>query len=299
VSWVSNTLTTPCTVAQSSICNQATATINSQADATNLASSCSTVNGAISIGTHVVNGISLDGIQQIKGDLIAVGAENMTALTGKDLNSIGGTMNLNGLKFLSNLGFPQLSSVKAINWQHLTALQALNFGKPGITKASSVLITDTQLNSLDGIDLTSVSILDINNNQFLHEFTTQLSNITGSLTIDSNAQDLKLSFPNLIFAYNMTLRNISSISVPSLEIINTTLGFYGDYLTEIICPNLTTVNGDLAIIANAELSNVSMPMLTTVGGGLTIANNSKLMIIDGFGSLKSTGAIDVSGNFSR
>jgi hypothetical protein len=42
-----------------------------------------------------------------------------------------------------------------------------------------------------------------------------------------------------------------------------------------------------------------MPVLTTVGGGLTIANNSNLMIIDGFESLKSTGAIDISGNFSR
>jgi hypothetical protein len=282
-----------------SICNQATATINSQADATALASSCSTVNGAVAIGKSVVNSIVLDGIQQIKGDLIVVGAENMTSLSGKDLNSIGGTMQLSGLKFLSNLGFPVLTSVNAINWAHLTALQGLNFGKPGITRANSVLITDTQLNSLDGIDLTSVSTIDINNNQFLRSYTTQLGNVTGSMNIDSNAPDLKLSFPNLIFAYNMTIRNISSISVPSLRAVNTTLGFYGNYLTQIMCPNLTTIGQSFAIVANSQLSNVSMPALTSVGGGLQIANNTNLLAIDGFPSLKSTGAIDITGNFSR
>jgi hypothetical protein len=283
----------------SSICSQATATINSQADASSLASSCSTVNGDVSIGVNVASAIALDGIQQINGDLIAVGVANMTSLSGNDLNAIGGTMRLSGLKFLSNLGFPQLTSVKAFDFEHLAQLQELSFGKPGVTHAESVLITDTELNSLAGIDLTSVETIDINNNQFLNDFTTQLNNVTGSLNINANGPSLKLSFPNLVFAFNMTLRNISSISVPSLQIINTTLGFYGNYLTEIQCPNLTTVNGDLAIEDNASLSNISMPQLTTVGGGLTIANNSNLMSIDGFGSLKTTGAIDITGNFTR
>jgi hypothetical protein len=42
-----------------------------------------------------------------------------------------------------------------------------------------------------------------------------------------------------------------------------------------------------------------MPALTSVGGGLQIANNTNLLAIDGFPSLKSTGAIDITGNFSR
>jgi len=160
------------------------------------------------------------------------------------------------------------------------------------------LITDTQLNSLDGINLQTVQSMDINNNPYLTLISTQVANVTQALTIDANAQDLKVEFPNLIFAYNMTLRNISSISIPSLASVNTTLGFYGDYMTSVMAPNLTTVGGDLALIANAELTNISFPALTTVGGGVTIANNSALMTIDGFSSLKTTGAINMSGNFS-
>jgi len=283
--------------AQSSICSQATATINSQADATALASSCSTVNGDISIGSTITGAISLDGIQQIKGDLSCIGAVNMTGLSGKDLNSIGGTMTLTSLTILSTLSFPSLTSVKSIQWAHLNGLQQLTFTQ-GISTADAIMITDTQLNSLDGINLQTVQSMDINNNPYLHLLSTQVANITQSLTIDANAQDLKVEFPNLIFAYNMTLRNISSISIPSLASVNTTLGFYGDYLTSVMAPNLTFVGGDLALIANAELTNISFPALVTVGGGVTIANNSALMTIDGFSSLKTTGAINMSGNFS-
>jgi hypothetical protein len=221
----------------------------------------------------------------------------MTQLSGKDLNSIGGAMTLTHLTILSTLSFPSLTSVKSIEWTDLPALQQLTFTQ-GVTTAQDVVISDTQLNSLDGINLRTVANMDINNNLYLTLISTQITNVTQSLSIDANAQSLKVNFPNLVFAFNMTLRNISSISIPSLASINSTLGFYGDYVTSVIAPNLTTVGGDLAFVANAELTNISMPALTTVGGGLTIANNSALMTIDGFPSLKTTGAINMSGNFS-
>jgi hypothetical protein len=222
----------------------------------------------------------------------------MTGLSGAELNSIGGSFTLTGLTILSTLSFPSLTSVDSIDWTDLPGLQQLTFTQ-GVSTANNVVISDTQLNSLDGINLQTVENMDINNNPYLTLISTQIANVTQSLTIDANAQNLKVEFPNLIFAYNMTLRNISSISIPSLASVNTTIGFYGDYLTSVIAPNLTSVGGDLAFVANAELTNISLPALTTVGGGVTIANNSALMTIDGFSSLKTTGAINMSGNFSR
>lgn len=285
-------------VAQTSICNQATATINSQADATALAASCSTVNGAISIGSTVVGAISLDGIQQIKGDLSVIGAVNMTGLSGKDLNSIGGTMRLNRLTILSNLGFPQLTSVLGLDWQVLNALQQLGF-TTGLRKAGTVLISDTQLTTLDGINLEQVESIDINNNPYLGTFRTQIANITKSLNINANAANLQVEFPNLLWAQNMTLRNISSISIPLLQNVTTTFGFYDSLnLAEIKAPNLTLVGGDVAFINNPTLFNISMPVLKTVGGGVTVQADKSLLTIDGFPSLKTTGAINMSGNFT-
>lgn len=252
----------------------------------------------MAISSSAAGPIKLDGIQQIKGDLTAIGAVNLTSLTGSTLNAIGGDMVLRSLTIMSTLGFPSLTSVKSLQWTTLNALQELSFGE-GIAKAESIIISDTQLNDLNGISLDTVGNLNINNNRFLKAIKLDFANVTGLLNIDSNAAGLAVDFPNLIWAFNMTLRNISSINIDSLQTVNSTLGFYGDLMTAISAPNLTAVSGDLAIVANPNLQNITMPLLTTVGGGFLVANNTALQKLTSFPLLKSTGAINFSGNFSE
>jgi aspartate 1-decarboxylase len=196
-----------------------------------------------------------------------------------------------------------LESVKTIAWQALPALSQLTFPAT-VSKATSVTISNTFLSTLDGINLDTVSVLQIDNNNRLKTFSTQVANVTSSVNINSNGNALDVSFPNLIWAANMTLRNVSSITIPSLAVVNGSLGFYGNYMTSILAPNLTSVGntatgqGSLAIDANGNLANVSMPLLASVGGADQIANNTALEAIS-FPSLKTVGgAIDFSGNFS-
>lgn len=281
-----------------SICSQKTATIENQAEATAIASACKTFTGSIEISPKVFGGISFDGIKQITGDLTAIGAVNMTTLQANDLASLGGKLKFTSLTILSTLAFPKLTKVDAIEWTTLNNLQQLTF-TAGLSQANTVFITDTALTSLDGINLAQVGNFEITNNAFLRTISTQVGNITQALTINNNGPNLKLSFPNLIWAYNMTVRNVSSFSIPSLASINTTFGVYGSYMDSIIAPNLTKVGGDVAFVADSSLTNISMPLLQTIGGGLLIANNSAILDISGFPSLKSTGAINISGNFTN
>jgi len=282
--------------AQSAICSQATATVNSQADATALAD-CSTISGSLVISSTASGVISLDGPQQITGDLIAMNTGQMTSLTSATIGSIGGIFNLNNLTLLSTLQFPVLEAVGSISWTALPALPELSFTAT-ISQAASVLITNTFLSTLDGINLATVATLNINNNNRLKTFSTQVANITQLLNIDSNGRSLDVSFPNLIWAANMTFRNCSSISMPSLATVNGSLGFYENFMTNVMAPNLTSTGKDLAFVANPDFANLSMPLLQSVGGGVLIANNSDLDSI-GFPSLTFVGgAIDFSGNFS-
>jgi len=107
----------------------------------------------------------------------------------------------------------------------------------------------------------------------------------------------------LITAANMTFRNCSSVSIPSLATVNGSLGFYGNYFESLAAPNLTTVgdkagSGSLAFVANGNLANITMPKLSSVGGAAQVANNSALDAV-AFPSLTTVyGAIDFSGNFS-
>jgi len=103
----------------------------------------------------------------------------------------------------------------------------------------------------------------------------------------------------------MTFRNVSTLSIPSLATVNGSLGFYGNYFDSLAAPNLTTIGsknqqntGSLAIVANGDLTNVSMPLLQTVQGAYQIANNSALQNIS-FPLLSQIGgALDFSGNFT-
>jgi len=277
-------------------CSQPTLTIDSQAAASSIAS-CTTFTGDIVVDPSVGATLALDGIQQLTGSLTVNGATNMTTLSAADMNAISGTMMLNDLTVLSSLQFPVLKSIGTINWVTLPALQSLTFSDT-VDQCDSVTISDTQLSSLEGIDLNTVQQFIISENRFLKTINTRVANITGSLDIGSNGEDLAVEFPNLLWAGNMTFRNTSSVTMQSLANVTGFLFFGENFFSGLSAPNLTLVEDVLTFVANPSLSNISLNALTTVGG-LEIANNTDLIDITGFTSLKTvTGALDVTGNYT-
>ncbi|RDL37808.1 putative sporulation-specific protein 2 [Venustampulla echinocandica] len=292
-------------VSAANICSETTITLNSAADAAALAS-CSTIAGSIVLSSTVSGVVSIDGPQQIKGDIVCEDAGQLTSLGSSSIGTIGGTFRLTNLTLLSTLSMSDLTSVKALEWTALPALSQLTFPSV-LSKANAVLITNTFLSTLDGINLQTVGTLNINNNNRLKTFSTQVANITQLVDISSNGQNLDVSFPNLIWAANATFRNVSSIKLPSLATVNGSLGFYGTNSESIIAPNLTTVGditksasvgGSLALVANSALSNISFPVLKSVAGAVQVANNTALSAIS-FPALETVnGAIDFAGNFS-
>lgn len=284
-----------------SICSQPTATINAQADVAQY-TGCSTLRNVL-ISTTAAGVISIDGPEEITGDVTAANAGALTSFGSSTIERIGGVFTLTNLTLVSTLSFTQLAEVKEIAWSALPALDFLTF-TTNVRKASKVLITNTFLSTLNGINLNTVDVLNINNNNRLREFSTQVGNITQALNIDANGRNLKVTFPNLIWAANATFRNASEVNIPSLRVVNGSLGFYGNYFQSLNAPNLTSVGrfsdgqGGLAFVANPALANITIPSLISVGGAFQIANNSALTAID-FPAVKDIGgAVDFSGNFS-
>ncbi|KAI9048724.1 hypothetical protein LZ554_007555 [Drepanopeziza brunnea f. sp. 'monogermtubi'] len=285
----------------SSACSE-DATINSQADVAQY-SGCSTMSGSVIISSSASGTIDLSGIEQITGNLSCENAGNLVSIQSTTLTTIGASFHLYNLTLLSTLSMTTLTKVDSINWIALPALPNLVFNGP-LSDANSVTISNTFLSTLSGINLMSVDTLQIDNNNNLKQFDTQIGNITKTLNINANGNLLAVTFPNLVWAANMTFRNISSIKIPSLATINGSLGFYGNYMSSIAAPNLTSVgnfatgSGSLALVANGKLANISFPLLKSVGGANQIANNTALDAIS-FPSLTSVGgAIDFSGNFT-
>ena len=288
----------------------ATATISASGDASAIAS-CTTFDGSIAIetGLSVPTGgdghqsLAIDGeLTRVTGNITVTNAVNLATLSFGSLKRIGG-FELGGLTVLSSLNCPQLSQVDQLNFTALPALSQMSFGNTGIQTAQDILITNTNLGSLEGIDqLQKVTTFNVNNNQQLTNISLQVTSIEISLDIEANDESvsgLATSFPMLETATNMTFRNCSSINLPSLKNVTQKLGFYGNAMTGFAAPNLTT-SGGLIFVDNTELTNISIPLLTSVNGSYQIANNTELKIIDGFPKLSVvTGALDFNGNFSE
>ncbi|KAK4549771.1 hypothetical protein LTR36_005072 [Oleoguttula mirabilis] len=274
----------------------ATTTLQSAADASAL-SSCSTFSGSIAIATGTTDAIALDGITRITGSLVADNVTQITQLSGDSLAIIDDSFTLNSLTILSTLSFPRLESVATIDWTALPALQGLSF-TTGVQTAGSVSIINTQLATLDGIDLTTVDSMTISNNDYLDDINMQIGNISTSLIIEANGRNVSASFPNLEWAYNITLRNVTAVSMPSLASLNGSMGFYANFFTSVAAPNLTTVGGSLSFVSNEDMTNITFPELKTVSGGLQVANNTAIKSIS-FPALETVGgALDFNGNFT-
>lgn len=223
----------------------------------------------------------------------------MTALSGSSLQQIDDSFTLNNIQILSTLSFPSLTTVDSVDWEGLPNLQSLDF-TAGLQQVNALSIQNTQLGTLDGIDLEEVETLIVANNGYLNDITMPLGNVSTALSLEANGRDVRVSFPEMTWAYNMTFRNCSSVDIPSLASLNGSLGFYSNYFSEISAPNLTLVGGGVAFVSNNALTNISFPQLKQVNGGLQVSNNTQLEDIDGFPRLvRVGGAIDFNGEFSR
>lgn len=280
-----------------SVCNSTeTIKIQNAGDAGALAS-CSSV-GSIEISEHYSGDLTLNGLQKITGDLKCSGASNMTSLSAPQLSSIGDTFQLNGLTQLTSLSFGSLKSVGAIDFEALPVLQTLAFAT-GVSSAGHVRIANTGLTTLEGISLDTVGDFDITDNPNLKTVNVnELKKCTGLINFAGNYKSLSIELPNLATGTNMTFRNVSSVSIPSLHNLTGQLGFWGDDFKSFSAPNLTQT-GDLVFDGNEALSNVTMPALETVKGGFLLARNDELKDIS-FPSLATiTGALDFSGVFEH
>ncbi|EXJ77679.1 hypothetical protein A1O3_09908 [Capronia epimyces CBS 606.96] len=286
-------------LAATDICDGPSITIASSADAEQIAG-CKTYDGDVIIDSSASGQLSINGVQQITGDLTGNNVTQLTAITSDQINSIGGTFSLTGLTILSTLQFNSLTAVNKINWVGLPALQSLNFDQ-GLSKSNQIYISNTQLNNINGIELTAVGSMDINNNPYLTTVNVNdLANVTTALSFSANGRDLAISFPNLQDAANLTFRNVSKVDMPSLANVAGSMGFYSDSFQTFSAPNLTATGGTLAFVDSPELSNLSFPSLTQIGGGFLIANNTRLKAIKGFPKLKTiVGALDFAGTFDN
>lgn len=270
----------------------------SQSDLDQIAS-CKKYSGNIEIANSNVGNLNLAGIQELDGDLTINNCTSLGSFTAPNLKTIDGEFYLQSLTSLGVLNCPQLSSVDSIKFITLPALQQLQFGST-INKSEDIYISDTSLTSLEGINVDKVASFNLNNNKYLNEVDVALTSVSDSLDISFNSAKVVATFSQLKWANNMTFRDVSSISLPNVTVVNASLGFINNSISSLSMPQLTQVGGSLSIVSNSKAGNVSFPQLKNIGGAFVIANNTNLKSVTGFPKVEQVGgAIDFVGSFDE
>lgn len=289
--------------AQSGTCTASggTTTINSQADATQLAS-CKSVKGDVVIGPNAGPAIDISGPSEISGGLMINNNDRIESFASNDLTKIGGEFKIQNVTKLSGLNMPKLASAKTVSWQSLSSLESPVLGP--LSTTSELIIADTAIANLNAFDLRTAEKIDINNNKRLTNITSKLNNVGISMILNSNGLErsgISVDFPNLVWIANMAISNVSIFAVPSLRSVNGSARFDSNFFKDFSAPNLTaTQSGDISFVGNAQLTNLTFPKLESIGGGLTIANNTALEKIDGFPKLTFVGgAVKLRGSFDE
>lgn len=235
-------------------------------------------------------------LQVIKGNFVSSNTPNLITIILASLESILGEFQLQSCRSLSTLSVPNLTSCGKIKWMTLE-LQTFT---AQITKADELVVSDTKLTSLTGIDPATVKFMDINNNQYLKSVTMNLKNVSQALSMAFNSKNIQISFPQLVWSMNMTLTGAGSIDLPKLQHINGSMNIGNTTVQSISCKKLEGIEQTLAFIGNSAVTEMEFPLLKEIGGAFKIHNNSKMNDITGFPKLEQVrGAIDFVGNFDK
>lgn len=269
---------------------------------------CEVVEGLVSVSEELNGKLVISGAKQFKGGFNVSGVTNLLGIESDSLNAIGGDFLLQDLNLLTSLKFTALKSINKLTMRRLKIISGLTFGGSGVSNATDVEINDCgALNDLTGLQITTVNNLKIINNPSLSKFDSSLVTINETLILTGNGDSFNVKMSDLETAFDIQVSDVKSFEVPALETIGSALRFENNSMIESFeAKNLTLVGknekdgGSLSFNNNKALNNLSFPVLEKINGDLTIVNNTNLTELSGFPELTDVyGALLLGGSFEE
>ncbi|CZR54537.1 uncharacterized protein PAC_04421 [Phialocephala subalpina] len=233
---------------------------------------------------------------KILENLVVENSGSLTALGSDSLRRIDGNFTISNVTLLSTLSFPQLTAVDTISFIALPAVSQFTFTS-GLSSVSNVIIENSFLSSLNGINLQNADSVQITNNNRLKTISLPLETAKVGIWIEANGNAANVSLPDLTSAGSITLRNVSGISLPSLSFLSGGLLLQGTYISGFAVDKLSVISDALTMHDNDKLNDTSFQGLLSAGT-IDVANNTKLSSIS-FDKLSRVENVTISGNLTN
>lgn len=261
---------------------------------------CATAVGDITIqGTGLGSTVDLTGVEQIFGDLSINNATLINSFVAPDLQLISGDFTIESATVLDTINLAQLTTVGTLLWNHLNAINNTGL-TTGLTTADSVIISDTSLAALEGINVYKLKVFNINNNGGIQLINSGLQSVTDLLSITFNSESVDVKLDSLTTAKDIILQSINSVSAENLTTVNGSLTVSSSSLTDLKLDSLTNINSSLTIDDNDDLKEISFSSLKNIGGAFEVADNDDLEDFGDFSKLATVGgSVNFTGSFDN
>lgn len=281
----------------SNFCSQDTYFVHSQAELDLISNQCTDIRGSIVINGYQSPIVDTGTIETIGGDIRISNATTVVRINLSKLAVISGSFQLNVLTSLTSINAPYLNTLGVIDWRILPILSTVNF-ETDLRDIKSITISDTSMTGFSGFDVENLETLNVNNNRFMESISSNIKGIGRKLAVSANARNAVVSFPNLAYANNITIRDVSSLNIQSIEAVNASMELINNNFQAVKFPKLKSVGGTLSLIENYNLRDAEFPSTEEIGGGLMVVNNTNVNKINFFPRLSIVGgAIEFVGNF--
>lgn len=260
---------------------------------------CDVVDANIVVDENLSGSLKIEGPKQLKKDFTISNATKLIGISSSSINSVGGTLKLDGLQLLSTFSMVSLKSVSTLKLINLPQLSGLTLGTEGVTKAKAIIIADTFISDLSGLNIAQADTIDISNNAKLTKFDSGLVNVTKTLRLTNNGNNMQVNMSLLEFAGEVQFRQVKTFDAPVLTQVESIKFNDSPELLSVSANNLTEISSSLTFINNKKLSKLSFKELKVIKGDMTIQNNTALKELDGFPKLETCGNILMRGNFEE
>jgi hypothetical protein len=253
--------------------------------------------GSISFTTSSNSDFSLS---VLDGSVYCRNNVDLQTLSMYGLTTITGSIVIDSADILQEMSAFDLVNVKAIritNAPQFTSLGLLMKRVETLEIGGTPMTAENTVNS--GFVVESFGTLYVHDNfgltigarSFPH-----LQNITESFIFENNGPNSQI-FMELIWANNITLRNIQLVELNSMIAVNDSFEISNSVnLTGARFPALSLLGGSFYIQNNPILQGVGWGNLTTIGGSLVVAGNPAMPLPDTVG-LQNIASVDLVGSF--
>lgn len=199
--------------------------------------------------------------------------DNVTSLSIPSLTSVTEMLTVYESPNVESLAFPALMDVGTLHLSWLPKLKDLDLSL-GIEKMTELYISNTNLSTLQGINVTTIEDLTILNNPMLKSVDmSDLKSATGFVNVEG-CPSIELGMSNLGTVNDLKLQGINNVTLWKLNGSHGDLWLQNTSIDDFRPGVLETVGGSLRVEDNRYLTSLSLPALTTTANGTSIKNNS-------------------------